>query len=94
MGYLTFQNEKEKVYNLIPLPLFLKTNPEEAAPTQHVRDLGKNFNPHSTTPWMTVDEVCPIGLILSLFFPQDDDVDGEHIVAFAEEADLGKATLH
>lgn len=27
---------------------------------------------------------------LSLYFPQDDDIDGEHIIAFAEESDPGR----
>ena len=31
-----------------------------------------------------------VGSFFTSFFLQDDDVDGEHIVAFAEEADLGK----
>lgn len=30
------------------------------------------------------------GFSLSLLLPQEDDIDGEHIIAFAEESDPGK----
>lgn len=78
--------------------MFFKTNPEEAAATQHVWDLGKN-----SMKWLS--ELIKISKIIfdlivftynssgvscSLFFLQEDDIDDEHIIAFAEESDPGK----
>lgn len=83
---------------LAPLKSYLplQTNPEEAATTQHVRDLGKNMKTFSARKLLGFDQITTPEQFLNFlkFFPQDDDVDGEHIIAFAEEADPGKRTLH
>lgn len=58
---------------------------EEASPSQHVRDLGKGTlsPPHGRRVF--------VGNAFPRVFacPQEDDIDGEHIVAFAEEDDPG-----
>lgn len=54
---------------------------EEASPSQHVRDLGKRSG-SALLLVLNVDRDI-------LAFPQEDDIDGEHIVAFAEEDDPG-----
>lgn len=56
-----------------------QAHPEEAPPSQHVRDLGKR----------TVSRFVFRDTLDVFAFPQEDDIDGEHIVAFAEEDDPG-----
>lgn len=78
--------------------MILQTNPEEAATTQHVRDLGKNLKTVNTSTITAFDPITSREQFLELrncllFFPQEDDIDGEHIIAFAEESDPGKGTL-
>lgn len=71
---------------LTPSVLF-KADPEEAATPQHVRNLGKNSERDATTV-KGRGSAAPLTRFLSR--PQEDDIDGEHIIAFAEESDPGK----
>lgn len=72
-----------------PSVLF-KADPEEAATPQHVRNLGKKSERGSRALW-DLSLAAPVTRPLSR--PQDDDIDGEHIIAFAEESDPGKGTF-